>query len=161
RQWGYRVRLWEPGRPKEPEGEQEPGAVLIVDLDGLEDWMEQEGFWPTPGRAIWPQARLTVALGSQTLRRKTLEGLEAGLFVAKPFDISVLRGYLITLEQVLSRAQHPTPHHLAEEAQKVRVLVADDDDRLTTLACGMLSMNERYEARAVHDGIEVLEECLN
>jgi two-component system alkaline phosphatase synthesis response regulator PhoP len=66
----------------------------------------------------------------------------------------------MTLEQVLSEAERPTAS-LPEEAHKVRVLVADDDNRLTALACGMLSTNERYVARAVHDGIEVLEECLN
>ncbi len=159
-QWGYQVRLWEPGETNQTGESDEPGAVLIVDLDGLEDWVEQGSFGTEAGRAAWPQARLTVALGSHTLKRKTLEELGAALFVAKPFDIGVLRGYLMTLEQVLSEGEHPTAFP-PEEAQKVRVLVADDDDRLTALACGMLSTNERYVARAVHDGIEVLEECLH
>src|SRR5690348_2555177 len=34
RQWGYRVRLWEPGKTWEAEEQHEPGAILIVDLDG-------------------------------------------------------------------------------------------------------------------------------
>jgi CheY-like chemotaxis protein len=155
-QWGYQVRLWEPGEAK---AAGEPGAVLLVDLDGLEDWLE-ESLGAAPERAAWPQARLTVALGSHTLRRKTLEELGAALFVAKPFDISVLRGYLMTLEHVLSGTERPT-RCLPGEEHKVRVLVADDDNRLTAMACGMLSTNERYAARAAHDGIEVLEECLN
>ncbi len=156
-QWGYRVRLWEPGQMDAAE---EPGAVLLVDLDELEEWLEEAGLGAASGRTLWPQARLTVALGSDRLGRKTLEALGAVLFVAKPFDISLLREYLMTLEQVLSGTEHPTDDP-PEEAHKVRVLVADDDNNLTTLACGMLSTNERYVARAVHDGIEVLEECLN
>jgi CheY-like chemotaxis protein len=66
----------------------------------------------------------------------------------------------MTLGQVLSGEQPATPDR-PEETHKVRVLVADDDIRLTDVACEVLSANECYVARAAHDGIEVLEACLN
>lgn len=157
-QWGYRVRLWEPGWMEK--SAEEPGAVLLVDLDGLEEWLEHERLEAPSGRATWPEARLTVALGSDTLGRKALEEMGAVFFVVKPFDISLLREYLMMLEQVLSGAERP-PEDAPEEAHKVRVLVADDNSHLTDLTCGVLSTNERYVARAVHDGIELLEECLS
>ncbi len=156
--WSYGASIWESGMEGMPAV---PVDLLLVDLDGVEDELSpDEGQGGLPGVLVRPPARLTVALGSQALRRKTLESLGAVLFVPKPFDMGVLRGYLMTLERVLhGEASAPSQTPTADEP--VRVLVADDDSRLTELACAMLARDGRYLARAAHDGIEVLEQCLD
>jgi two-component system alkaline phosphatase synthesis response regulator PhoP len=166
-QWGHLVAVWEPGESADAQAAA-PGDILLVDLDGLEDWAGQTQWeewgrpphWDArPAGAAWPPARLTVALGSQMPRRRHLEALGAVLFLPKPFDMSVLRGYLTTLEHILSGERLPAPSRSAE-GQPLRVLVADDDSRVTEVVCETLATNRRYVARAAHDGIEVLEQCL-
>src|SRR5579883_349813 len=158
-QWGYQAAIWEGSEP-ENGTPGEPADVLLIDLDGMEqERIAEDG---DAGRSVAftrPPARLTIALGSQTLRRRALEALEAVLFVPKPFDMGVLREYLMTLGRVLAGEAPPRRASLTS-GERVRVLVADDDSRLTELACAMLSKDDRYIARAAHDGIEVLEQCM-
>jgi len=158
-QWGYEASVWAGAEFEEAEAVA-LADVLLVDLDGMDQKLLVDGeTHDTSGMPVRPAARLTIALGSQPLRRKTLEALEAVLFVPKPFDMGVLRGYLMTLGRVLSGASLQ-PRPFLEPEQPVRVLVADDDSRLTELACAMLSKDGRYVVRAAHDGLEVLEHCL-
>ncbi len=160
-QWGYKVSIWEAADEAESEGWLADAAdILIIDLDGVEEALSDAGMGAgLAGAFARPSARLTVALGSQALRRKALEALEAVLFVPKPFDMGVLRGYLITLERVL-RGEETQPQEPLTPDEPVRVLVADDDSRLTELACAMLARDGRYVVRVARDGIEVLEQCL-
>ena len=155
-QWGYDTAVWEQG------SEQPDGLVdlLVIDLDGMEQEALAVGHsLDEPAGFARPAARLTVALGSQPLRRKTLEELEAVLFLSKPFDMGVLREYLMMLERVLNgEIAQPQEPLLAD--RQLRVLVADDDSRLTEWACTVLSKGGRYLARAAHDGLEVLEHCI-
>ncbi len=162
-QWGYETAVWrgEERRTGAREGAQVDRAdLLIVDLDGSEpDLLTGEYRLDELGALAWPAARLTIALGSQPLRRTALEALEAVLFIPKPFDMGVLRGYLMTLERVLARGGAQPDGAVAADRQ-VRVLVADDDSRMTEWACAVLAKSGRYAARTAHDGIEVLETCL-
>jgi CheY-like chemotaxis protein len=155
--WGYVASIWESNVEGIPAA---PVDLLLVDLDEGEDELSAGEQSSLPGMLARPPARLTVTLGSQALRRKTLESLETALFVPKPFDMGVLRRYLITLERVL-RSAASTPSQTPTANAPVRVLVADDDSRLTELACAMLARDGRYLAHAAHDGIEVLEYCLD
>jgi CheY-like chemotaxis protein len=157
-QWGYETTVW--GRQEPAVGEQAvPADLLIVDLDGLEQELLTGGEdADAPGALVRPVARLTIALGSHRLRRKTLEALETVLFLSKPFDMGVLREYLVTLGRVLAEVAQPQEPPAVD--RQVRVLVADDDSRLTEWASTVLSRNGRYIARAAHDGIEVLEQCM-
>jgi len=158
-QWGYAASIWQEERRA---GAAEAGLadVLMVDLDGIEqEWLSSKADLGKPALFARPVARLTIALGSQPLRRKTLEALEAVLFVSKPFDMGVLRGYLMTLERVLA-GELTQPRRVPAPGEPVRVLVADDDSRLAELVCAMLSKSGRYVARVARDGIETLELCL-
>ncbi len=158
-QWGYEATAWEGGVCEEA-ADGDLADVLLVDLDGIEQRLLDGVAQQDPEDVLLrPAARLTIALGSQPLRRKTLEALEAVLFVPKPFDMGVLRGYLITLGRVLGGATVQPRVFLAPE-EPLRVLVADDDSRLTELACAMLSKHGRYVVRAARDGLEVLEQCV-
>lgn len=156
--WGYAASIWEGSEKSALPAAQVD--VLLFDLDGVEEPLLPGGAnadrWKVGSR---PPARLTVALGSQGLRRKALEALEAVLFVQKPFDIGILRGYLITLGRVL-RGELTQPHAALPANEPVRVLVADDDSVLAELICAMLTKDGRYQARAARDGIEVLETCM-
>jgi CheY-like chemotaxis protein len=157
-QWGYEAAVWR----SEQQAEEQTGLVdlLLVDLDGMDQEVLTSGWSPDePAAPAWPAARLTIALGSQPLRRKTLEALEAVLFLSKPFDMGVLREYLMMLGRVLAEGRTQPQESLSPDRQ-VRVLVADDDSRLTEWACAVLSKNGRYIARAAHDGVEVLEHCI-
>lgn len=156
--WGYAASIWE---SSEKSGL--PAAlvdVLLFDLDGVEETLLTGGAkadrWEVGRR---PPARLTVALGSQGLRRKALEALEAVLFLQKPFDIGLLRGYLMTLGRVL-RGELNQPQATFPIEAPARVLVADDDSVLAELICAMLTKDGRYQARTARDGIEVLEACM-
>lgn len=158
-QWGYSATVWG-GSRQQGAGQASPADLLIVDLDGMEQELQAvEDSSDETGALARPAARLTIALGSQPLRRTTLEALGAVLFLPKPFDMGVLREYLMMLGRVLSeqvsQAQEPQ-----EPERQVRVLVADDDNRVTEWACTALSRTGRYIARAAHDGIEVLEQCI-
>jgi CheY-like chemotaxis protein len=70
-----------------------------------------------------------------------------------------LREYLMMLERVLAE-EVPHPQEPVDPDRQIRVLVADDDNRMTEWACTVLSRDGRYIARAAHDGIEVLEQCI-
>ncbi len=158
-QWGYEATVWEGNGQKgtEPVG---PVDLLIVDLDGMEQELQAvEDSSDEMGALARPAARLTIALGSQPLRRTTLEALGAVLFLPKPFDMGVLREYLMMLGRVLDE-QVPQPQEPEGAERQVRVLVADDDSRVTEWACMALSKSGRYIARAAHDGIDVLEQCI-
>lgn len=156
--WGYVASIWESSEKSALPAA--PVDVLLFDLDGIEETLLTGGANADAleeGRR--PPARLTVALGSQGLRRKGLEALEAVLFVQKPFDIGLLRGYLMTLGRVL-RGELAQPQAMPPTGEPVRVLVADDDSVLAELICAMLTKDGRYYARAARDGIEVLETCM-
>lgn len=156
--WGYAASIWESSAKRGLSAAL--ADVLLVDLDGIEESLLPGGAnADAPEGRRRPPARLTVALGSQGLRRKALEALEAVLFVQKPFDIGLLRGYLMTLGRVL-RGELPQPQALLPTDERPRVLVADDDSALAELICAMLTRDGRYQARAARDGIEVLEACM-
>ncbi|HEY7347254.1 MAG TPA: response regulator [Ktedonobacterales bacterium] len=158
-QWGYGAAVWG-GNQQRAASQAGAADFLIIDLDGMEqELLAVGGSLDEPESLARPVARLTIALSSQPLRRKTLEALEAVLFVPKPFDMGVLRGYLMTLERVLAEGVTQPQEPVAPDRQ-VRVLAADDDSRMTEWACTVLSKSGRYIARAAHDGIEVLEQCL-
>lgn len=159
-QWGYAAAVWGSHEPQAG-WRANPADLLIVDLDGMEQTMLAMYTTPdAPGVFARPAARLTIALSSQPLRRRALEALEAVLFVSKPFDMGLLREYLMTLERVLADGVVEAPT-LPLPDRRVRVLAADDDSRMTEWACAVLSNSGRYVARAAHDGIEVLEQCLS
>jgi CheY-like chemotaxis protein len=157
-QWGFTTAIWGQGHGRERRADL--ADFLIIDLDGMEQEALAVGHRPDePGGLARPAARLTIALGSQPLRRKTLEELEAVLFLSKPFDMGVLREYLMMLERVLD-GEVAQPQEPPSADRQLRVLVADDDSRLTEWACMVLSRGGRYLARAAHDGLEVLEHCI-
>jgi CheY-like chemotaxis protein len=158
-QWGYEATVWG-GNGHKGAGQASPADLLIVDLDGMEQELQAvEGSSDDALALARPAARLTIALGSQPLRRTTLEALGAVLFLPKPFDMGVLREYLMMLGRVLGE-QVSASQESQEPERQVRVLVADDDNRVTEWACTALSRSGRYIARAAHDGIEVLEQCI-
>jgi CheY-like chemotaxis protein len=157
-QWGYATTVWRNERSAEEQAG--PVDLLLVDLDGMEQELLVTGYSPDESEiGARPAARLTIALGSQPLRRTALEALGAVLFLSKPFDMGVLREYLMMLGRVLAE-EVPQPQEPADPDRQIRVLVADDDNRLTEWACAVLSRSGRYVARAAHDGIEVLEHCI-
>jgi two-component system alkaline phosphatase synthesis response regulator PhoP len=159
-QWGYEAAAWDGDAQDAAEGA-DLADLLIVDLDGMaQEALAVGNRADEPGAAARPPARLTIALGSQPLRRATLEALGAVLFLSKPFDMGVLRRYLMTLERVLAD-EPPQPQEMPVPDRQLRVLVADDDSRLTEWACAILSRSGRYVARAAHDGLEVVEQCMS
>ena len=158
-QWGHEAAVWR-GTGQEAEGQTSLADLLIIDLDGMEqDMLAEAQSAEEPAVLARPAARLTVALGSQPLRRTTLEALEAVLFLSKPFDMGVLREYLMMLGRVLA-VEGTQPQESQSPERQLRVLVADDDNRLTEWACTVLSRSGRYIARTAHDGVEVLEQCI-
>ncbi|HLW01324.1 MAG TPA: response regulator [Ktedonobacterales bacterium] len=157
-QWGYETTIWH--TEHKAKGQADHADLLLVDLDGMEQELLVQGYGPDEPEALArPTVRLTLALGSQPLRRMALEALGAVLFLSKPFDMGVLREYLMMLGRVLAE-EAPQPQEPADPDRQIRVLVADDDNRLTEWACTVLSRSGRYIARAAHDGIEVLEHCI-
>src|ERR1051326_2034154 len=101
-QWGHEAVVWR-GREQEAKGQSNLVDLLIIDLDGMEqDVLAKAQSADEPAALARPAARLTIALGSQPLRRTTLEALEAVLFLSKPFDMGVLREYLMMLGRVLA-----------------------------------------------------------
>jgi DNA-binding response OmpR family regulator len=158
-QWGHEAAVWR-GNGQEAGGHTSLADLLIIDLDGMEqDVLAEAQSAEEPAMLARPAARLTIALGSQPLRRTTLEALEAVLFLSKPFDMGVLREYLMMLGRVLA-GEGSQPQESPSPERQVRVLVADDDNRLTEWACTVLSRSGRYIARTAHDGVEVLEQCI-
>ncbi len=157
-QWGYETTIW--NAEQSAAGQTDHADLLLVDLDGMEQELLVNRYSPDESEALARSvARLTLALGSQPLRRTALEALGAVLFVPKPFDMGVLREYLMMLGRVLAE-EAPQAQEPDDPARQIRVLVADDDNRLTEWACAVLSRSGRYDARAAHDGIEVLEHCI-
>ncbi len=157
-QWGYETTIWRNGQKAEKQVDR--ADLLIVDLDGMEQELLVKGYGPDESEAlVRPEARLTLALGSQPLRRTALEALGAVLFLSKPFDMGVLREYLMMLGRVLVE-EGTQPQEPVDLDRQIRVLVADDDNRLTEWACAVLSRGGSYVARAAHDGIDVLEQCI-
>ena len=158
-QWGHEAAVWR-GNGQEAGGQTSLADLLIIDLDGMEqDLLAEAQSAEEPAMLARPAARLTIALGSQPLRRTTLEALEAVLFLSKPFDMGVLREYLMMLGRVLA-GEGSQPQESPSPERQLRVLVADDDNRLTEWACTVLSRSGRYIARTAHDGVEVLEQCI-
>src|SRR5215470_17834552 len=103
-QWGYEAAVWG-GREQQRVEQADPVDLLLIDLDGREQELRVVEHSPEDTQALpRPAARLTIALGSQPLRRKTLEALGAVLFLPKPFDMGVLREYLMMLGRVLAGA---------------------------------------------------------
>lgn len=158
-QWGHEVAVWRANAQKAG-GQTSLADLLIIDLDGMEqDVLAEAQSAEEPAMLARPAARLTIALGSQPLRRTTLEALEAVLFLSKPFDMGVLREYLMMLGRVLA-GEGTQPQESQSPERQLRVLVADDDNRLTEWACTVLSRSGRYIARTAHDGVDVLEQCI-
>src|SRR6185437_7428431 len=132
-QWGYETTIWH--NEQKADGHADRTDLLLVDLDGMEQELLLNGYDPDePAALARPAARLTLALGSQPLRRTALEALGTVLFLSKPFDMGVLREYLMMLGRVLAE-EVPQPQEPGDPDRQIRVLVADDDNRLTEWAC--------------------------
>jgi CheY-like chemotaxis protein len=133
---------------------------------------------------LWPRVRLLVALSSYSVSRHSLEQLGAVTLLHKPFDMSHLERYLRVFQQLFYTAEasvnvSPGPvwcRHLEtadqESAQPaflpqkplVRILVADDCREVTQTIhqyLGEGSQLYEYEVREAHDGLELLEQCLD
>ncbi len=140
-------------------------------------------------RPLWPQVRLSIVLSSRSVSRLSLEQMGAIALLQKPFDLRHLERYLRVFqkllyaetesgERVVTRPQrsgnrrflfageeHSESTPPLERGGHARILVADDRREVTRTVrqCLIEQENQRYhyEVREVHDGLELLEQCLS
>jgi len=137
-----------------------------------------------------PRARLLVALSSHSVSRHSLERVGAITFLRKPFDMRHLERYLRVFQKLLyGEAEYlaesvsalpvlarrvrrllANDGEFVEETplpsqRSTRILVADDRQEVTQVIRQSLmereNLCEQYEVREVHDGLELLEQCLS
>jgi|SRR5579883_860413 len=185
--WGYEAILLSPeGMNVAGGGWEIEGDILLYDMDALLQpmivWGDTDreraslsGFEQgAPQRAL-PKARLVIALSSRSVSRHSLEKAGAIALLHKPFDMRYLERYLRTFQKLLSREVAGVE---VERSQRVgerqegstsaplasRILVADDRQDVTKTIRQCLAerggQRYHYEVREVHDGLELLEQCL-
>lgn len=138
--------------------------------------------------SVWPRVRLSIILSSRSVSRLSLEQMGAIALLHKPFDMRHLERYLRVFQKLLYTQAEPeervvalpgltggTRLLLADEpgaartaslanGGHARILVADDRQEVTKAVRQSLVEQEdqhyHYEVREVHDGLELLEQCL-
>jgi CheY-like chemotaxis protein len=185
--WGYEAILLSPEGMNAAGGAWEiEGDILLYDMDALLQpmivWGDTDreraslsGFEQGAPRRALPKARLVIALSSRSVSRHSLEKAGAIALLHKPFDMRYLERYLRTFQKLLSREAAGVE---VERSQRVgerqegsasaplasRILVADDRQDVTKTIRQCLAerggQRYHYEVREVHDGLELLEQCL-
>lgn len=186
--WGYEAVLLSLEGINAAGGRREiEGDILLYDMDaplqpmivwgdtGIE-MASLSGFDQGAHQRIWPKVRLVIALSSRSVSRHSLEKIGAIALLHKPFDMRYLERYLRVFQKLLStearesevwgRNQRPGEQREKEEeaCAAPRILVADDRQEVTkTIRQCLVDQEEEryhYEVREVHDGLELLEQCL-
>src|SRR5579883_1547504 len=186
--WGYEAILLSPeGMNVAGGGWEIEGDILLYDMDALLQpmivWGDTDreraslsGFEQgAPQRAL-PKARLVIALSSRSVSRHSLEKAGAIALLHKPFDMRYLERYLRIFQKLLSMesggVEAPERSQRMGERQEEnesalpasRILVADDRQDVTKTIRQCLAerggQRYHYEVREVHDGLELLEQCL-
>jgi CheY-like chemotaxis protein len=186
--WGYEAVLLSTEGMNAASGEWEiEGDILLYDMDAplqpMIVWggtdMERaslSGFEQGTYRKALPKARLVIALSSRSVSRHSLEKAGAIALLHKPFDMRYLERYLRIFQKLLSMesggVEAPERSQRMGERQEEnesalpasRILVADDRQDVTKTIRQCLAerggQRYHYEVREVHDGLELLEQCL-
>ncbi len=186
--WGYEAVLLSPEGIRAAGGRREiEGDILLYDMDApLQPMIVWEGtgveiaslsgFEQGTYQRAWPRVRLVIALSSRSVSRHSLEKVGAIALLHKPFDMRYLERYLRVFQKLLSigsgegealersRRSGERQEGAGEALRAPRILVADDrrDVTKTIRQCLVEQESERYhyEVREVHDGLELLEQCL-
>ena len=187
RRWGHEAILLAAGEGGVSQKDQRMvGDILVYDMDTClppvvvwED-MEEEARVPAHSVGVaqwdsWPGARLVIALSSRSVSRRSLEQVGAVALLHKPFDMRYLERYLRVFQRLLTveTEERGKGREVLGHAQKAevdqallapRILVADDRREVTWAIhqCLIEQSHRRYdyEVREVHDGLELLEQCL-
>jgi CheY-like chemotaxis protein len=185
--WGYEAVLLSIEEMNAAGGWEIEGDILLYDMDApLQPMIVWGGTdreraclskveQGTYQKAL-PKARLVIALSSRSVSRHSLEKAGAIALLHKPFDIRHLERYLRIFQKLLliesGGVEAPEGGQRLEERQAEngralpvsRILVADDRQDVTRIIRQCLAerggQQYHYEVREVHDGLELLEQCL-
>jgi CheY-like chemotaxis protein len=186
RRWGYEAFVLSTEGMQAAGGRREvEGDILLYDMDAP---LQPMVVWGDAGpqaaslsdvqqmisQKTWPKVRLVIALSSRSVSRHSLEKVGAIALLHKPFDMRYLERYLRVFQKLLCaemaemEVQECTWQRSERQSRGAlltsRILVADDrrDVTGTIRQCLVEQGRERYhyEVREVHDGLELLEQCL-
>ena len=135
------------------------GDVLLYDIDEpqrvarLIHW--QDMTWPLYYREnYWPKVQFIIALSCESVSRAELEGLGAIALLQKATAVNHLPRYLRVLQQLLNAERRPVA---CERAERLRVLVVDDQTDITNTVGEFLQEEAGYEVQVASNGLDALE----
>lgn len=177
RRWGYEAHLLPAEGMRTAGGRREvEGDILLYDMDAplqpMVVWGDAQAAALSDVAAftdqkMWPKVRLVIALSSRSVSRHSLEKVGAIALLHKPFDMRYLERYLRVFQRLLcmeTGEAEALECSWQRSERTSRILVADDrrDITGTIRQCLVEQGRERYhyEVREVHDGLELLEQCL-